>query len=431
MYVGAKDTIDDAVLKAIGGQHIGDISYDTPGSTDGSMDMVYMVEASTFAKALSNDQRAVGLERVATFSEPSTCSEVVRPPIGQRVAERVGIFLRSRLPGEKTKKGMAQYDRLTSHLPESLEKRIHIIRPVVKGAMYATNTWGTIVEAVVTAAVVGGSVYLLKERITNPAHFRAIVKNLGMIPRSALSAIGNEIDNVWHSPREWLRQALSARPTDQWKRDMQEKNQRFLVNHKEMHQRVLNFLNLVPNGEMTELTLAKYLAETQSWPLSDSGTIDALFGGLKHILYRPFDWISSTLFLNTDVSRDTLIYAAIDWHFHNNDSPQSKALKQGFQELTKRISSTLREEDIPEFNQSVASILGMGKNITSLGIDLLNLALKKAYEFKQAGLSIPLEDTFHFSETASHLQKLHDGTYDMYMTVNDTDLLERMKPRFV
>lgn len=212
---------------------------------------------------------------------------------------------------------------------------------------------------------------------------------------------------------------------------MQEKNQRFLVNHKEMHQRVLNFLNLVPNGEMTELTLAKYLAETQSWPLSDSGTIDALFGGLKHILYRPFDWISSTLFLNTDVSRDTLIYAAIDWHFHNNDSPQSKALKQGFQELTKRISSTLREEDIPEFNQSVASILGMGKNITSLGIDLLNLALKKAYEFKQAGLSIPLEDTFHFSETASHLQKLHDGTYDMYMTLNDTDLLERMKPRFV
>ena len=52
MYVEPDDMDDAALLGKIGAQYVGDVSYDTPGKTDGPMDRVYMVDVAHFAQAL-------------------------------------------------------------------------------------------------------------------------------------------------------------------------------------------------------------------------------------------------------------------------------------------------------------------------------------------------------------------------------------------
>ncbi|MBI4066642.1 hypothetical protein HY411_02910 [Candidatus Gottesmanbacteria bacterium] len=51
MYVEPEDMMDAKLLEKVGGRRIGDISYDAPGTTEGPMDMVYLVDAAHFVAA--------------------------------------------------------------------------------------------------------------------------------------------------------------------------------------------------------------------------------------------------------------------------------------------------------------------------------------------------------------------------------------------
>lgn len=72
-------------------------------------------------------------------------------------------FLKNRLPGEKTARGMRQIDSLVSHLPPHAQELATKLRPVIKAGMYAGNCVGTYYEAMLAASVGLGVVAIGKE----------------------------------------------------------------------------------------------------------------------------------------------------------------------------------------------------------------------------------------------------------------------------
>lgn len=82
-----------------------------------------------------------------------------------RVKDAVVGFLKSRLPGEKTKHGMELVDKLTNHLPEEHQELVTRLRPVIQKSMYAGNVVGTTAEAVLVAAVALGGAVVVKEAL--------------------------------------------------------------------------------------------------------------------------------------------------------------------------------------------------------------------------------------------------------------------------
>ena len=122
------------------------------------------------------------------MSEVSGTSEVPDQHIAKRVGKRIISFLGSRLPGEKTKRDIVQYDRLIGNLPEEPKAIAEAIRPVVRAGMYAGNCVGTAFEGMVVLSFGVGAVAFIRE-----GHRRGYGEVIGSIYRPDLSRPGQTI----------------------------------------------------------------------------------------------------------------------------------------------------------------------------------------------------------------------------------------------
>ena len=122
------------------------------------------------------------------MSEVSGTSEVPDQHIARRVGKRIFVFLQSRLPGEKTKRDIVQYDRLIGNLPEEPKAIAEAIRPVVRAGMYAGNCVGTAFEGMVVLSFGVGAVAFIRE-----GHRRGYGEVIGSIYRPDLSRPGQTI----------------------------------------------------------------------------------------------------------------------------------------------------------------------------------------------------------------------------------------------
>lgn len=101
-------------------------------------------------------------EQASQVEQPIPLEHSPLSPV-DRVKDAVVGFLKSRLPGEKTKRGMELVDTLTRHLPEEHQELATKLRPIIQKGMYAGNVVGTTAEAVLVAAVALGGALVVKE----------------------------------------------------------------------------------------------------------------------------------------------------------------------------------------------------------------------------------------------------------------------------
>ncbi|MBI4066526.1 hypothetical protein HY411_02310 [Candidatus Gottesmanbacteria bacterium] len=90
-------------------------------------------------------------------------SEITPLNPSQRVDNALVRFLKSRLPGEKTDRGMKLVDKVITGLPENTQQLAAKIRPVIKAGMYAGNCVGTYMEAMLVASLGVGLIVVGKE----------------------------------------------------------------------------------------------------------------------------------------------------------------------------------------------------------------------------------------------------------------------------
>lgn len=153
-------------------------------------------------------EQALAAEQHMPQPEPTPRSPV------DRVKDAVVGFLKSRLPGEKTRRSMEIVDKLTSHLPPERQELAAKLRPIVEKSLFAGNVVGTTAEAVLAATLVLGGAVVIKEALTIvPVDTSGLIKrkgfggvwkdiNVGGMPRSLLSVlVGKSSPDLKVSPR--------------------------------------------------------------------------------------------------------------------------------------------------------------------------------------------------------------------------------------
>lgn len=342
---------------------------------------------------INNHQVAVGIGKPLDVASPDIAQnaplEGQKASVVERVGKKITDFFKSRLPGEKTKKGMDIYDKVLKNLPEAPQKIAKKIRPVVRAAMYAGNTYTTVGEILIVSAVVGGGAYLLKERITNPDHFHKVIKNISTIPKNILKAVSSEIDYFRFSPRDWLKNVSQGKPTsdshttyDQITLAMRERFDLIRSKGQSLYQQIISGVGRETSPNIRLHELVKILQSSSS---AEDGVIPASLKELIDIVYQPFGNIMGIKDTVSDewIGRDVLTYGAINHCYQDPSSPQSLALHSALEQITNMLPALTDDHDIWNFCENTVQLAGMGTSIKREAVTLLKQAGEKLIQLQK------------------------------------------------
>lgn len=339
---------------------------------------------------ISNHQVAVGIGKSLDVASPDIAQnahlEGQKASVVERVGKKISDFHKSRLPGEKTRKGMDVYDKVLTNLPETPQKIAKKIRPVVRAAMYAGNTYTTVGEILIVSAVVGGGAYLLKERITNPDHFHKVIKNISTIPKNILKAVSSEIDYFRFSPRDWLKNVSQGKPTsdshttyDQITLAMRERFDLIRSKGKSLYQQIISGVGRETSPNIRLHELVKILQSSSS---AEDGVIPASLKELIDIVYQPFGNIIGAPddANHTWFGGDVLTYGAINYYYSDPLSPQSQALHSALEQITNMLPALTDDHDTWDFCEQIIRLAAMGTSTKREAGTLLMQAREKLTE---------------------------------------------------
>ena len=105
-------------------------------------------------------------EQAPSDVPPAPHENVPPPSPADRVRRSIVDFLKSRLPGEKTRKTMKTFDKILPHLTPEIQEHAARLRPAIETSLYAGNVVGTTAEIMLAASAALGGVLLAKEALS-------------------------------------------------------------------------------------------------------------------------------------------------------------------------------------------------------------------------------------------------------------------------